>query len=37
MYVSDEESIWLTNAAYLILAVSKRSSEYHRKIFEEPL
>ena len=37
MYVSDEESIWLTNAAYLILQVSSRSSDFDRKIFEEPL
>lgn len=37
MYVSDEESIWLTNAAYLLLQVSTRSSDFDRKIFEEPL
>jgi hypothetical protein len=37
MYVSDEESIWLTNSAYLLLAVSSRSSDFERKIFEEPL
>jgi hypothetical protein len=37
IYVSDEESIWLTNSAYLILQVSCRSSDFDRKIFEEPL
>ena len=37
MYVNDEESIWLTNAAYLILSVSSRSSDFDRKIFEDPL
>ena len=37
MYANDEESIWLTNAAYLILSVSSRSSDFDRKIFEDPL
>jgi hypothetical protein len=37
LYVDDEEDIWLTNAAYLLLAVSSRSSDFHRKIFDEPL
>jgi hypothetical protein len=37
MYVNEEESIWLTNSAYLLLQVSSRSSDFGRKIFEEPL
>ena len=37
LYVSEEEPIWLTNSAYLLLAVSVRSSDFERKIFEEPL
>ena len=37
MYVNDEENIWLTNAAFLLLNVSSMSSDYNRKIFEEPL
>lgn len=37
MYSSEEENIWLTNSAYLLLKVSARSSDYDRKIFDEPL
>jgi DNA-dependent protein kinase catalytic subunit len=37
MYNNDEEAIWLTNAAYMILKVSSESSDFNRKIFEEPL
>ena len=37
MYVSDEENLWLSNSAYLILQVSTQSSDYNRKIFDQPL
>lgn len=37
MYNNDEEAIWLTNAAYMILKVSVESSDFNRKIFDEPL
>jgi DNA-dependent protein kinase catalytic subunit len=37
MYINDEENAWLTNAAFLLLQVSTRSSDFDRKIFEEPL
>jgi hypothetical protein len=37
MYHTDEEQIWLKNSAYLILNVSSMSSDFNRKIFEEPL
>jgi len=37
MYINDEESIWLTNSVFLLLQVSCRSSDFDRKIFEEPL
>jgi hypothetical protein len=37
LYINDEESLWLTNAAFLLLQVSCRSSDFDRKIFEEPL
>jgi hypothetical protein len=37
MYHADEEDIWLKNSAYLLLKVSTMSSDFDRKIFEEPL
>ena len=37
MYVSDDENLWLSNSAYLILQVSTQSSDYNRKIFDQPL
>ena len=37
MYISDEENLWLANSAYLILQVSTQSSDFNRKIFDEPL
>jgi DNA-dependent protein kinase catalytic subunit len=37
MYASDEENLWLSNSAYLILQVSTQSPDYNRKIFDQPL
>ena len=37
MYINDEEALWLTNSAYLLLQVSSRSSDFDRLMFEEPL
>jgi len=37
LYVSEEESLWLTNATFLLLQVSSQSSDFQRLIFEEPL
>ena len=37
MYVKEEEHIWLNNAVYLLMQISSQSSDYERKIFDQPL
>ena len=37
LYVKEEEHIWLNNAVYLLLQISSKSSDYDRKIFDQPL
>ena len=37
LYEPEEESVWLVNATFLLLSVSKQSSDFDRKIFTEPL
>lgn len=37
LYTQEEEGIWLNNAVYLLMQISSQSSDYERKIFDEPL
>ncbi len=37
LYVKEEENIWLNNAVFLLMQVSTQSSDYERKIFDQPL
>lgn len=37
LYDQEEEGVWLKNAIYLLLQVSRQSADFNRKIFDEPL
>ena len=37
VYVKEEEHIWLNNAVYLLMQITAQSSDYDRKIFDQPL
>jgi hypothetical protein len=37
LHVKEEESIWLNNAVFLLMQISTQSSDYERKIFDQPL
>jgi DNA-dependent protein kinase catalytic subunit len=37
LHVKEEEGIWLNNAVFLLMQISTQSSDYERKIFDQPL
>ena len=37
LHVKEEENIWLNNAVFLLMQITTKSSDYERKLFDQPL